>query len=214
METHCADSARRPLVRVRGYYYPTDHTPEEVFQAIGRLRREAAEEIDRLIQFLDDTGGHCDEDAAVDDAPIDDDEREPSLGFTEAKNQDDAQRHRAVSPEVDAEHDDADHEGDELDRGEEEHDGREPEEDFEPSLVSAEGNAGFSQSGVIDGEQGGPSVADLDRARAKRRPQAKTRRPEAIGDDCTLVMVTRRADGAICHVRPLTATERAAHFAY
>jgi hypothetical protein len=32
---------RPPLVKVRGYFYPTSITPEEVFQAIGKLRREA-----------------------------------------------------------------------------------------------------------------------------------------------------------------------------
>ena len=36
-------------------YLPTDISPEEVFQAIGRLRKEARDEIDRLIGFLDKT---------------------------------------------------------------------------------------------------------------------------------------------------------------
>jgi len=36
-------------------YLPTDITPEKLFQAIGRLRKEARDEIDRLIRFLDDT---------------------------------------------------------------------------------------------------------------------------------------------------------------
>src|ERR1700738_5369010 len=36
-------------------YYKTPVTPEEAFQAIGRLRRAARDEIDRLIQFLDKT---------------------------------------------------------------------------------------------------------------------------------------------------------------
>jgi hypothetical protein len=39
-------------------YFRTPVTPEEAFQAIGRLRREARDEIDRLIRFLDDTDGH------------------------------------------------------------------------------------------------------------------------------------------------------------
>ncbi len=34
---------------------PTDITPEELFQAIGRLRKEARDEIDRLIRFIDKT---------------------------------------------------------------------------------------------------------------------------------------------------------------
>ena len=33
----------------------TPITPEEIFRAIGRLRKEARDEIDRLIRFLDDT---------------------------------------------------------------------------------------------------------------------------------------------------------------
>jgi hypothetical protein len=36
-------------------YVKTPVTPEEAFQAIGRLRKEARDEIDRLIQFLDKT---------------------------------------------------------------------------------------------------------------------------------------------------------------
>jgi hypothetical protein len=36
-------------------YLPTDVSPEEVFQAIGRLRKEARDEVDRLIGFLDKT---------------------------------------------------------------------------------------------------------------------------------------------------------------
>jgi hypothetical protein len=39
-------------------YLPTDVTPEKLFQAIGRLRKEARAEIDRLIRFLDDTDNH------------------------------------------------------------------------------------------------------------------------------------------------------------
>ena len=39
-------------------YLPTDISPEEVFQAIGRLRKEARDEIDRLIRFLDSTENH------------------------------------------------------------------------------------------------------------------------------------------------------------
>src|SRR3954451_7101224 len=36
-------------------YLPTDVTPEQLFEAIGRLRKDARDEIDRLIQFLDKT---------------------------------------------------------------------------------------------------------------------------------------------------------------
>ncbi len=39
-------------------YFPTPVTSEEAFQAIGQLRKEARDEIDRLIQFLDTTDNH------------------------------------------------------------------------------------------------------------------------------------------------------------
>jgi hypothetical protein len=42
-------------------YLPTDVTPENLFQAIERLRKEARDEIDRLIRFLDDTDSHMSE---------------------------------------------------------------------------------------------------------------------------------------------------------
>lgn len=50
-------------------YHPTGVMPEEIFTAIGRLRKEAQDEIDRLLQFLDATEGDAD--------------FEPSLGFPE-----------------------------------------------------------------------------------------------------------------------------------
>jgi hypothetical protein len=36
-------------------YFPTDVTPEQLFRAIGKLRKDARDEIDRLIRFLDET---------------------------------------------------------------------------------------------------------------------------------------------------------------
>ena len=60
-------------------YIPTDVTAEELFRAIGRLRKEARGEIHRLIQFLDDSDNHMELDEAVDDVPCDDRELEPSL---------------------------------------------------------------------------------------------------------------------------------------
>jgi hypothetical protein len=45
----------RPAESAGALYYPTPVTPEEAFQAIGRLRKEASDEIDRLIRFLDKT---------------------------------------------------------------------------------------------------------------------------------------------------------------
>jgi hypothetical protein len=67
----------QPLPEPASLYLPTDVTPEEVFQAIGRLRKEARDEIDRLVRFLDDTENHMElepEDEA------DDSEMEASLG--------------------------------------------------------------------------------------------------------------------------------------
>jgi hypothetical protein len=61
-------------------YLPTDVTPEQIFQAIGQLRKEARDEIDRLVRFLDETENHMElepEDEA------DDSELEPSLGSFE-----------------------------------------------------------------------------------------------------------------------------------
>lgn len=55
--------------RISGLYYPTPVTPEEAFQAIGQLRKDARDEIDRLLRFLDETDDHM--------------EREPDLGWPE-----------------------------------------------------------------------------------------------------------------------------------
>lgn len=55
------------------FHLGTDASPAEVFKAIGRLRRAARDEIDRLIRFLDDTEGHMELE--------DDGDDEPSLGF-------------------------------------------------------------------------------------------------------------------------------------
>jgi hypothetical protein len=72
-------SRKRPAPsqpRNPGVYVPTDITPEELFQAIGRLRKDARDEIDRLIQFLDRTDDYVSRELedAVDDGPIDDNE--------------------------------------------------------------------------------------------------------------------------------------------
>jgi hypothetical protein len=39
-------------------YLPTDATPEQLFRAIGKLRKDARDEIDRLLRFLDETDNH------------------------------------------------------------------------------------------------------------------------------------------------------------
>src|SRR5258705_7813176 len=61
------------------FEHKTPITPEEIFRAIGRLRKEARDEIDRLIRFLDETDYHM----AIDCEPEEDGEgedAEPSLG--------------------------------------------------------------------------------------------------------------------------------------
>jgi hypothetical protein len=70
----------QPFPVTSSLYLPTDVTPEQLFQAIGRLRMEARDEIDRLVRFLDETENHMElepEDEA------DDSEAEPSLGSFE-----------------------------------------------------------------------------------------------------------------------------------
>jgi hypothetical protein len=70
----------QPLPTLENLYLPTDVTPEQLFRAIGRLRKEARDEIDRLVRFLDETETHMElepEDEA------DDSEAEPSLGSFE-----------------------------------------------------------------------------------------------------------------------------------
>jgi hypothetical protein len=60
-------------------YRRTDISPETFFQALGRVRKAARDEIERLIAWLDSTID-VDEDSAADDEPCDDRELEPSLG--------------------------------------------------------------------------------------------------------------------------------------
>lgn len=69
-------------------YYKTPVTPEQAFQAIGRLRKEARDEIDRLIRFLDKTDVYASGELedSIDDHPHDEEtddngeDNEPSLG--------------------------------------------------------------------------------------------------------------------------------------
>jgi hypothetical protein len=66
-------------------YVPTDMTPEELFEALGRLRNEAENEIERLIDLLDLTDPYFDErEGRTDDEDCDDDsDDEPVLGSCE-----------------------------------------------------------------------------------------------------------------------------------
>jgi hypothetical protein len=119
---------RRRAKRVRGLYYPVPGmTPENVFQAIGRLRREAHDTIDELLTLLDALEGDTDLEPSLAATPSLDqtdwaggssddregcahDDREPSLGSTESV----CQAHWSSG------------EGDDR---EDEHDGREPNGD-------------------------------------------------------------------------------------
>ncbi|MCA6105352.1 hypothetical protein [Bradyrhizobium australafricanum] len=67
-----------PAESAGGLYFRTDVSPEQTFQAIGRLRKEARDEIDRLIRFLDDTDRHMELEPDGSD--------EPCLGWPEGRS--------------------------------------------------------------------------------------------------------------------------------
>jgi hypothetical protein len=69
LNTSKTDRLKPPAEPQDSLYFKTPVTPEEAFQAIGRLRKEARDEIGRLLNFLDSTDGHM--------------EREPDLGWPE-----------------------------------------------------------------------------------------------------------------------------------
>jgi hypothetical protein len=105
-------------------YLPTDVTPEEVFQAIGRLRKEARDEINRLIGFLDKTDDYVSRELEDDhSANLEDGgDTEPCLGSLDHMTN---QTRWAEGGTKDAE---------------DEHDGSEPDNDGEPSLGAFEGH--------------------------------------------------------------------------
>ena len=51
-------SALTPIAGLDWLDIKDDATPDEIFRAIGRLRKEARDEIDRLIRFLDESDDH------------------------------------------------------------------------------------------------------------------------------------------------------------
>jgi hypothetical protein len=82
--------------RIPGLCYPTGVTPDEFFESLGKLKKEAELEVERLLSFLDHADGYtCDEREPDDEADgdsggiVDD---EPSLGAANMLNQ-----HRAWS---------------------------------------------------------------------------------------------------------------------
>ena len=123
---------QRPAEPAGALYYKTPVTPEEAFQAIGRLRKEARDEIDRLIRFLDETDNHMErepEDEA-DDSDDEDGDDEDSLGSLERyASSYGPDGHNPTGSQLNW----AGGRGDDL---EDEHDGAEPDECGEPSLGS------------------------------------------------------------------------------
>jgi len=114
----------RPAESAGAFYYKTPVTPEEAFQAIGRLRKEARDEIDRLIRFLDKTDDYVSRELEQEDGndePEGDDE--PSLGsFDRMTDQEKSWRKVDRNPDVygwsggvDNEQDDCDYEDDDPD---------------------------------------------------------------------------------------------------
>jgi hypothetical protein len=96
-----------------------DATPQDIFRAIGRLRKEVRDEIDRLIRFLDETDNHIELEPA-DEA--DDADDEPSLGsFDRMTDQSKAWQQRSLWAFHDA------------------NDGEQDNADAEPSLGSLDG---------------------------------------------------------------------------
>lgn len=110
-----SNSTTAPQAPQDAYYLPTDATPEQIFQAIGRLRKDARDAIHDLILFLDKTDDYVSrelEDGA-DDGPCDDRELEGSLGsFDRMTDQSKSwqQMQGEFDIDLDAEQDDADDE--------------------------------------------------------------------------------------------------------
>ena len=121
--------------RVKGLYYPTGVAPDEFYRELGRLRKAAEAEIERLLVFID----------ALDDPDLEPDaDFEPTLGFVGTFDQEDC----AMGDRTDLEEAHGDDEpslgtGPNGEPGyhgdlEDEHDGAEPDFDNEPSLGASE----------------------------------------------------------------------------
>jgi hypothetical protein len=157
--------------------------------AIGHLRREARDEINRLIDFLDTTDNYVSRELEdqIDDGPIDDSELEPSLSGLTVAARGMPLDMRGDDMEGDAREDDEeghDREGDELQHGGDEHDGAEPDVDNEPLLgwteQIAQGQGTWGSNGH-ESEQGTTSPEDLGKAHARYRPWARYDRPSRDG---------------------------------
>lgn len=146
----------------------TDISPETFFVTLGRARKAAADEIERLIQWLDSTID-VDEDCAADDEPCDGDgDLEPALGsFDSLSNQIKAWSTRdLMAAQEDRELDDCDRE-----------EGDHPEDgaDAEPSLLGVTANGHMTdndlEADVMDSQQGSTPARTL--AAARERDKSK-----------------------------------------
>jgi hypothetical protein len=103
-QVNSENSTAMPASGAGALYFPTDITPE------GRLRKDARDEVERLIQFLDKTDDYVSRELEDDDDLEAVGDEEPSLGsFDRMTDQSKAWgQHRLWDPpEVDAEQDDA-----------------------------------------------------------------------------------------------------------
>ena len=123
--------------RVKGLYYPTGVAPDEFYKELGRLRKAAEAEIERLLVFID----------ALDDPDLEPDaDYEPTLGSALLANGGDQEDW--ATPDVDEREIDPDPEPSlgwtstgqhgTNDDSEDEHDGAEPDVEDEPTLGATE----------------------------------------------------------------------------
>lgn len=177
-------SALTPIAGLDWLDIQPDASPADIFRAIGRLRKEARDEIDRLIRFLDESDNHMELEPDGDELdaswpesgvkatnPMEDDEDgaddEPSLGST---------GHLAggpiqylADPISDGYQMVYDCEGDE-------HDGREPEHEDYDGKVDDEPSLGWTDEEAARGQYAGARgcMFDLEAAEPARAPQDRT----------------------------------------
>ena len=144
----------RPAETAGELYIKTDISPEQVQEAIERLREQALIEIERLIDFIDSTDQYASDEreAAVDDVACDTDELEAEFATTPIEDR---------KPGAGGCHWDGRSflDGAELD-----------ESDREPSLGAAENHVMGSPPGIwaIDGQYRSPSGNQTDWAQGNR----------------------------------------------
>lgn len=198
-------------------YLPVDITPENLFQALGLLRKEAFDEIERLLQFLDDCDGDVDLEPSNGSGQNGGDDREadhegePALGSVDSHH---SQTRWAGGNSDDREGDGCadDREGDELQHGGDEHDGAEPEA-AEPSLGSLDNeidqerwSAGKS-SEITDLEQGaGPSQETVGACRQRRNERRRNVGPPVASQIGAIDVPSRLTAGSWRQIN-VTATQ-------